>query len=154
RFKAGKRGFYGKPAIHSPARPAGLRGKIKEEAFAAGGCRGTFAPKACRSRRARQIATRRAIRQEDPFPDLGEEPKKTPDEAGAEGRKERGPRRRWPRREKARPGRRRASRRRWGRRHGPRRRYRSNPKPMPAELSPLLKAPPIENEPRSPICFE
>lgn len=33
-------------------------------------------------------------------------------------------------------------------------RYRSNPKPMPAELSPLLKAPPIENDPRSPICFE
>src|SRR5690606_9188283 len=31
-----------------PARAAGLRGEIKEEAFAAGGCRGTFAPKACR----------------------------------------------------------------------------------------------------------
>src|SRR3546814_14085169 len=29
-----------------PARTAGLRGEIKEEAFAEGGCRGTFAPKA------------------------------------------------------------------------------------------------------------
>src|SRR3546814_17958223 len=45
----------------SPAWPVGLRGKIKEEAAAAGGCRGTFAPKACRSRRARQVATRHAI---------------------------------------------------------------------------------------------
>src|SRR3546814_6798611 len=34
-----------------PARTAGLRGEIKEEAFAEGGCRGTFAPKACRPRR-------------------------------------------------------------------------------------------------------
>src|SRR3546814_9768583 len=38
-----------------PAWPAGLRGQIKEEAFAAGGCRGTCAPKACRPRRARQV---------------------------------------------------------------------------------------------------
>src|SRR5690606_25631108 len=75
--QAGKRGFYCKPAIHGPARPAGLRGKIKEEAFAAGGCRRTFAPKACRSRRARQIATRPVIDQEGPSPDLGEEPKKS-----------------------------------------------------------------------------
>src|SRR3546814_18099188 len=37
---------------------------MKEEAAAAGGCRGTFAPKACRSRRARQVATRHAIGQE------------------------------------------------------------------------------------------
>src|SRR5690606_15777878 len=59
--RAEKRGFYCKSAIHGPARPAGVRGKMKEEAFAAGGCRGTFAPKACRSRRARQVATRRAI---------------------------------------------------------------------------------------------
>src|SRR5690606_38440135 len=77
----GKRGFSGKPAIHCPARPAGLRGKIKEEAFAAGGCRGTFAPKACRSRRARQIATRRAIGQEGPSPDLGKN-KKAPHSRG------------------------------------------------------------------------
>src|SRR3546814_3384318 len=48
----------------SPAWPVGLRGKIKEEAAAAGGCRGTFAPKACRSRRARQVATRHALGQE------------------------------------------------------------------------------------------
>src|SRR5690606_20932527 len=78
-------GFYRKPAIHSPARPGGLRGKIKEEAFAAGGCRRTFAPKACRSRRARQIATRRAIRQEGPSQDLGEEPKKNPPPRGKAG---------------------------------------------------------------------
>src|SRR3546814_7946539 len=37
---------------------------MKEEAAAAGGCLGTFAPKACRSRRARQGATRQAIGQE------------------------------------------------------------------------------------------
>src|SRR5690606_868610 len=73
----GNRGLYCKPAIHGPARPAGLRGKIKEEAFAAGGGRRTFAPKACRSRRARQIATRPVIDQEGPSPDLGEEPKKS-----------------------------------------------------------------------------
>src|SRR3546814_17924162 len=41
-----------------------FRSKIKEEAAAAGGCRGTFAPKAYRSRRARQVATRHAIGQE------------------------------------------------------------------------------------------
>src|SRR3546814_2102471 len=51
-------------AERRPAGPAGLRGEIKEEASAAGGCRGTFATKACRSRRARQVATRRAIGQE------------------------------------------------------------------------------------------
>src|SRR3546814_10948434 len=33
-----------KSAISSPAWPAGLRGEIKEEAFAAGECRGTFKP--------------------------------------------------------------------------------------------------------------
>src|SRR5690606_29722856 len=36
------------------AGPAGLRGEIKEEAFAAGGSRGTFARKVCRSRPARE----------------------------------------------------------------------------------------------------
>src|SRR3546814_16529908 len=58
-----KRGAWlsGKSAIRSPTRPAGLRGEIKEEAFAAGGCRGTFAPKACTPRRARKVATGRAI---------------------------------------------------------------------------------------------
>src|SRR3546814_12329200 len=71
--QSGKRkaGLSGKPAIHIPARPAGLRGKIKEEALAAGGCRGTFAPQACRSRRARQIPTMRAIRPEGTHPGLG-----------------------------------------------------------------------------------
>src|SRR3546814_12236937 len=34
-----------------PARTAGLRGEIKEEAFAEAGCRGTFATKASRPRR-------------------------------------------------------------------------------------------------------
>src|SRR3546814_7336589 len=34
-----------------PAQAAGLRGEIKEEAFAEGGRRGSFAPKACRPRR-------------------------------------------------------------------------------------------------------
>src|SRR3546814_10650750 len=52
----------------SPAVPVGLRGKIKEEAAAAGGCRGTFAPKACRSRRARQVAAWRAIGREAGVP--------------------------------------------------------------------------------------
>src|SRR3546814_1436651 len=52
----------------SPAGPVGLRGKIKEEAAAAGGCRGTFAPKACRSRRARQVAAWRAIGREAGVP--------------------------------------------------------------------------------------
>src|SRR3546814_12220251 len=53
---------------------AGLRGEIKEEAFAVGGCRGTFAPKACRPRRARQVAATRAIRKkaETLSPDSGE----------------------------------------------------------------------------------
>src|SRR5690606_23405344 len=53
----------GEPAIRSPARPAALRGEIKEEAAVAGGCRGTFAPKGCRSRRAGQMAAERAIKQ-------------------------------------------------------------------------------------------
>src|SRR3546814_9625396 len=48
-----KAGLSGKPAIHIPARPACLRGKIKGEAFASGGCRGPFATQACRSRRPR-----------------------------------------------------------------------------------------------------
>src|SRR3546814_12327234 len=81
--------------------------------------------------------------------------KRTPDEAGAEGRT----------RDVVRVAGGRAGRR-LGQAGGVRRaaggtgdaghagRYRSNPKPMPAELSPLLKAPPIETEPRSPICFE
>src|SRR5690606_8367525 len=43
----------GKPAIRS-VRPAGLRGEIKGEAFAVGGCRRTFVPKACRTRRNHQ----------------------------------------------------------------------------------------------------
>src|SRR3546814_3103834 len=51
-------------AERRPAGPAGIRGEIKEGASAASGCRGTFATKACRSRRARQVATRRAIGQE------------------------------------------------------------------------------------------
>src|SRR3546814_12434924 len=48
----------------SPAWPVGLRGKIKEEAAAAGGGRGKFATKAYRSRRARQAVTRHATGQE------------------------------------------------------------------------------------------
>src|SRR3546814_2576803 len=58
----------------SPAWPAGLRGEIKEEAFAVGGCRGTFAPKACRPRRARQVAATRAISKqaETLYPESGE----------------------------------------------------------------------------------
>src|SRR3546814_11687503 len=42
-----------------------------EEAAAAGGCRGTFAPKACRSRRARQVAAWRAIGREAGVPPPG-----------------------------------------------------------------------------------
>ena len=33
-------------------------------------------------------------------------------------------------------------------------RYKSNPKPTPAEVSSLLNAPPMLNDARSPICFE
>src|SRR3546814_180713 len=54
--------LFRKPAIRRPARPAGLRGEIKGEASAEGRRRRTFAPKACRSRRARQVATRPVIK--------------------------------------------------------------------------------------------